>query len=238
MYIRSSLPLLKHALRKTLLTAVSDRVPETHLSMVVQQPISRKGACLVLIERKECSIWVHSTAISRSTIDRERWQIQNNQISEKQNIKKKGYDQATGRTRVNIGAAFQRWREQKEWEGLESDAGVVLFLFDGWVTLILLCFTQLIRVGFSLNMLSCHLCLCPRLSLPSFCLYVWIWRFCFISLSLSNKPPQPPWLTSWSSPVKKSHLRPWSRWRYCLLSCDLPPFILNYTPPNSQHGVC
>ncbi len=32
--------------------------------------------------------------ISRSTIDRERWQIKKRKISEKQNIKKKGYDQA------------------------------------------------------------------------------------------------------------------------------------------------
>ncbi len=39
----------------------------------------------------------------------------------------KGYDQARGRTRVNIGAAFQWWRELKEWEGLESDADVALF---------------------------------------------------------------------------------------------------------------
>uniref|UniRef100_A0A673LVG4 Uncharacterized protein n=1 Tax=Sinocyclocheilus rhinocerous TaxID=307959 RepID=A0A673LVG4_9TELE len=58
-------------------------------------------------------------------------------ISEKQNIKKKGYDQARGRTRVNIGAAFQRWRELKEREGLESDAEVALFLLDRGVTLIL-----------------------------------------------------------------------------------------------------
>ncbi len=36
----------------------------------------------------------------------------------------KGYDQARGRTRVNIGAAFQWWRELKEREGLESDADV------------------------------------------------------------------------------------------------------------------
>ncbi len=50
-------------------------------------------------------------------------------ISEKQNIKKKGYDQARGRTRVNIRAAFQRWRELKEREGLESDAEVKLFFF-------------------------------------------------------------------------------------------------------------
>ncbi len=39
-------------------------------------------------------------------------------ISEKQNIKNKGHDQTRGRTRVNIEAAFQRWRELKEWEEL------------------------------------------------------------------------------------------------------------------------
>uniref|UniRef100_A0A8C2H6Z8 Uncharacterized protein n=1 Tax=Cyprinus carpio TaxID=7962 RepID=A0A8C2H6Z8_CYPCA len=32
--------------------------------------------------------------------------------------------QARGRTRVNIGAAFQRWRELKEREGLEVNAEV------------------------------------------------------------------------------------------------------------------
>ncbi len=51
-------------------------------------------------------------------------------ISEKQNIKNKGYDQARGRTRVNIRVAFQQWRELKEWEGLELDAEFVLFLLD------------------------------------------------------------------------------------------------------------
>uniref|UniRef100_A0A671Q8S0 Uncharacterized protein n=1 Tax=Sinocyclocheilus anshuiensis TaxID=1608454 RepID=A0A671Q8S0_9TELE len=48
----------------------------------------------------------------------------------RENIKKKGYDQARGRTRENIGAAFQRWRELKEREGLESDGEVALFLLD------------------------------------------------------------------------------------------------------------
>ncbi len=47
-----------------------------------------------------------------------------------QNIKKKGYDQARGRTCVNIGAAFQRLRELEKREGLELDAEVALFLFD------------------------------------------------------------------------------------------------------------
>ncbi len=40
------------------------------------------------------------------------------------------YDQARGRSRVNIRAVFQRWRELKEREGLESDTEVALFLLD------------------------------------------------------------------------------------------------------------
>ena len=33
-------------------------------------------------------------------------------------------------TRVNIGIAFQRWRELRELEGLKSDAMVAVFLLD------------------------------------------------------------------------------------------------------------
>ncbi len=47
------------------------------------------------------------------------------------------------------------------------------FLFDRRVTLSLLCFTQLIRAGFCLNMLLCHPRLFPRLSLPWGC----VWNF-------------------------------------------------------------
>ncbi len=64
-------------------------------------------------------------------MDRDNWKIKKRKISEEQNIKKKGFNQARGRTRVNIGAAFQRWRELKEREGLESDPEVALFLLDG-----------------------------------------------------------------------------------------------------------
>uniref|UniRef100_A0A671NA74 Uncharacterized protein n=1 Tax=Sinocyclocheilus anshuiensis TaxID=1608454 RepID=A0A671NA74_9TELE len=63
---------------------------------------------------------------------------------------KKAYDKARSRTRVNIGSAFQRWRELKEREGLRSDvevAVVALFLLDRSVTLVLLCFTELIYAG-------------------------------------------------------------------------------------------
>uniref|UniRef100_A0A8C2H7V4 Uncharacterized protein n=1 Tax=Cyprinus carpio TaxID=7962 RepID=A0A8C2H7V4_CYPCA len=42
----------------------------------------------------------------------------------------KDYDQARGRTRVNIRPSFQRWRELKEREGLELDAEFALFLLD------------------------------------------------------------------------------------------------------------
>lgn len=45
-------------------------------------------------------------------------------------IKKKAYDQARGRNRVNIGEAYQRWRELKERKGLTSDHEVALFLLD------------------------------------------------------------------------------------------------------------
>ncbi len=54
---------------------------------------------------------------------------------------------------INIRAPFQWWRELKEREVLESDAEVVLFLLDWRVTLILVRFTQLIHVGFCLNIL-------------------------------------------------------------------------------------
>uniref|UniRef100_A0A672LAQ1 Uncharacterized protein n=1 Tax=Sinocyclocheilus grahami TaxID=75366 RepID=A0A672LAQ1_SINGR len=42
----------------------------------------------------------------------------------------KAYDKARSRTRINIGSAFQRWRELKEREGLRSDGEVALFLLD------------------------------------------------------------------------------------------------------------
>lgn len=44
--------------------------------------------------------------------------------------RKKAYDQARSRTRVNIGSAFTRWKELGEREGLGSDAEVALFLLD------------------------------------------------------------------------------------------------------------
>ncbi|GAA6071883.1 zinc finger and SCAN domain-containing protein 12-like isoform X3, partial [Tachysurus ichikawai] len=44
--------------------------------------------------------------------------------------RKKAYDQARSKTRVNLGSAFQRWRGLKEREGLRWDTEVAFFLLD------------------------------------------------------------------------------------------------------------
>lgn len=45
---------------------------------------------------------------------------------------KKRLDQARSQTRVNIGIAFQRWRQLREVKGLKSDAMVAVFLLDSY----------------------------------------------------------------------------------------------------------
>lgn len=45
---------------------------------------------------------------------------------------KKRLDQARAQTRVNIGVAFQRWRQLREMKGLKSDAMVAVFLLDSY----------------------------------------------------------------------------------------------------------
>ncbi|MGL4615865.1 MAG: hypothetical protein ACRCVV_18620 [Shewanella sp.] len=39
-------------------------------------------------------------------------------------------DKARGQTRVNIGGAFERWRQLRELKGLKSDAEVAVFLLN------------------------------------------------------------------------------------------------------------
>uniref|UniRef100_A0A671RUI6 Uncharacterized protein n=1 Tax=Sinocyclocheilus anshuiensis TaxID=1608454 RepID=A0A671RUI6_9TELE len=56
------------------------------------------------------------------------WRIKNKRGKRLRN------DKARSRTRVNIGSAFQRWRELKERKGLRSDAVAALFLLDRRVT--------------------------------------------------------------------------------------------------------
>lgn len=50
--------------------------------------------------------------------------------SEEQKWKKKFYDQARAKSRVNIGEAFQQWRDLREIKGMKTDAEVALFLLD------------------------------------------------------------------------------------------------------------
>lgn len=56
--------------------------------------------------------------------------------SEEQKLKKKGYDQARARSRVNIGEAFQRWRDFREDKDMKTDAEVAVFLLDTCVIIV------------------------------------------------------------------------------------------------------
>ncbi len=53
--------------------------------------------------------------------------------------KKRSYDQARGKSCINISEAFQQRRDLRELKGMKMDAEVALFLLDRWV---LLCFTE------------------------------------------------------------------------------------------------
>ena len=44
--------------------------------------------------------------------------------------KNKEPDQASGKTKINIGASFQRWRELRDLQGLKSAAELAAFLLD------------------------------------------------------------------------------------------------------------
>lgn len=50
--------------------------------------------------------------------------------SEEQKWKKKFYDQARAKSRVNIGEAFQQWRDLREEQGMKTDAEVAQFLLE------------------------------------------------------------------------------------------------------------
>uniref|UniRef100_A0A672MYI9 Uncharacterized protein n=1 Tax=Sinocyclocheilus grahami TaxID=75366 RepID=A0A672MYI9_SINGR len=52
------------------------------------------------------------------------------EMVDKNKRRKRLQNKRRSRTRVNIGSAFQRWRELQEWEGLRLDAEVALFLLD------------------------------------------------------------------------------------------------------------
>ncbi|XDV26995.1 hypothetical protein PO909_030597 [Leuciscus waleckii] len=44
--------------------------------------------------------------------------------------RKTSLDKQRNKTRVNIGVAFQRWRELRDLKGLKSDSSMALFLLD------------------------------------------------------------------------------------------------------------
>ncbi|XP_023137873.1 uncharacterized protein si:ch211-40k21.5 [Amphiprion ocellaris] len=48
-------------------------------------------------------------------------------------LKKTGYDQSRAKTRINIGEAFQRWRDLRELKGMKTDAEVAVFLLDSYL---------------------------------------------------------------------------------------------------------
>jgi len=45
-------------------------------------------------------------------------------------MNKKSLDKSRNQTRVNIGMAFQRWRQLRDLKGLKSDSMMALFLLD------------------------------------------------------------------------------------------------------------
>ncbi len=102
------------------MTLVSDHVPKYTCSQSAVRGVSCNDTALNL------SDILADRILADLTIDRRNWKIKKRKIklSEEQNIKKKGYDQARGRTRVNIGVNFQQWRELKEQEGPELNAEV------------------------------------------------------------------------------------------------------------------
>ncbi|XP_026158835.1 uncharacterized protein LOC113128021 isoform X2 [Mastacembelus armatus] len=53
--------------------------------------------------------------------------------SEQQKARKRIYEQARAKSRVNIGKAFQRWRKLRENKGLKNDTEVALFLLDSYL---------------------------------------------------------------------------------------------------------
>lgn len=47
------------------------------------------------------------------------------------NLKKRVYESARSKTRLNIGVAFERWRDLRQLKGMKTDAELALFLLDG-----------------------------------------------------------------------------------------------------------
>lgn len=46
-------------------------------------------------------------------------------------VKKRIYETARSKTRINIGAAFERWRDLRQLKGMKTDGELALFLLNG-----------------------------------------------------------------------------------------------------------
>lgn len=62
--------------------------------------------------------------------------------SEEQKWERKCHDEVKVKGHVNIGEAFQRWRDLKEVKGMKTNAEVAVFLLDRWVPIVLVLFTE------------------------------------------------------------------------------------------------
>ncbi|XP_059196538.1 uncharacterized protein LOC131977318 [Centropristis striata] len=56
-----------------------------------------------------------------------------NKTNDEKQAKKKECDRARNKTRINIGAAFPRWRELQELKGFKNDAQLATFLLDSYL---------------------------------------------------------------------------------------------------------
>ncbi|KAK7913723.1 hypothetical protein WMY93_013934 [Mugilogobius chulae] len=77
--------------------------------------------------------WLILAYISCSRVVCQPWQSQQRKrkcLTEDERKRKRELDRARARTRVNLGKAFEEWRELKEREGCRTDADVAMLLLD------------------------------------------------------------------------------------------------------------
>ena len=79
-----------------------------------------------MAEKQQAKFTVPAYAVSEGKPGKKRKTVT---VQEKA-MNKKSLDKQRNKTRVNIGVAFQRWRELRELKGLKSDSLMALFLLD------------------------------------------------------------------------------------------------------------
>ncbi|XP_059400179.1 uncharacterized protein LOC132131987 [Carassius carassius] len=81
-----------------------------------------------MAEKQQAKFIVPAYAVSEGKPDKKRKTVT---VQEKA-MNKKSLDKQRNKTRINIGVAFQRWRELRELKGLKSDSLMALFLLDSY----------------------------------------------------------------------------------------------------------